>query len=286
MPRIAIITDSDSSLSNDIAAQNGIHQVPIGINFGEETYDAGVDIDDAQVFARIDGAGKLPTTSAPPAGKFVETFQAAFDDGAEAAICFCVSSEVSATYNSALTARDMLPDRDITVIDTRSLSLGQGFMALAAAEAVQRGESKEEAIAKALDIGNRTEYFAALSTLKYLAMSGRVGHLAAGMAGVLNIKPILTIRDGKLDMLERIRTKKKAWGRLIELSSQAAGERTIERMAVIHVRVPDDARLLEAQLRAGMQCPDDIMVCELGPGLSVHSGAGLVGVSFVLGDSS
>lgn len=282
MTHIAIISDSDSSLSRDIAARYSIQQVPIGINFGTETYADGVDINDAQLFERIDREKKLPTTSAPSSGQFKETFQAAIDSGAEAIVCICVSGAVSATYNAALGAKEMLPDGDIEVIDSRSLSMGQGFMVLAAAEAAQQGKAKDEVISAALSVGERTRYYGALSTLKYLAMSGRVGQLAAGMGNFLNIQPILTIRDGKLDMLEKIRTRKKALGRLIELSQEAVGDKTIERMALVHVNVLEETRAFEGQLREAIQCPQEIMICDLGAGLSVHSGAGLIAVAFVL----
>jgi DegV family protein with EDD domain len=283
MSSIAIITDTDSSLPADVAARYGIRQVPIAVLFGQETFKTGVDIDDAQVFARVDREGKLPTTSAPAPGDFVEAYQAAFDAGASAVICFCVSGEVSGTYNAALNARDMLPDRDITVVDSRSLSMGQGFVVLAAAEAAQEGVSKDEIVARALAVGERTYLYAALSTLKYLAMSGRVGHLAAGMATLLNVKPILTLRDGKLDLLERVRTRKKAWARTIDLTVEALAGRPVERMAIIHVSVPEEARQFEEQLRASVQCPEEVLMCGLTPGLSVHSGAGLVGVVVVAG---
>ena len=281
MPSIAIITDTDASLPADVAAQHRIHQVPIIVQFGDEALKAGVDIDDAQVFARIDREGKLPTTAAPAPGAFAEAYGAAFDEGAETVICFCVSGEISGTYNAAMVARDMFTERDITVVDSRMLSMSQGFMVLAAAEAVASGATRDEAIAQAMSVGDRAHLYAALATLKYLAMSGRVGQLAAGMARLLSVKPILTLREGKLDLLERVRTRKKAWPRVVALTKEALAGRPVERVAVLHVAAEEQARQFEGLLRAAIPCPDEVMVCELTPGLSVHSGAGLVGVCVV-----
>ncbi len=278
MEKIAIITDTDSSISIEVAKANNIHLVPIMIQFGDTSYRDVFDINNPDTFSRIDKEGKLPTTAAPSPGQFAEVYKTAFEAGADSILCFTVSGEISATYAAALNACELLPGKDIIVIDTQSLTMQQGFMALAASEAVSLGASKEEAIAAALDVRDRSQLFAALETLKYLAMSGRIGHLAAGMANILNVKPILTIRNGKLEMLEKIRTKSKSWIRTIELVNEAAKGRQIEKMCIVHVNVPEAASQFENILRTHLDCPQEITIAELGPGLSIHSGAGMVGV--------
>lgn len=282
MSHIAVITDSDASISPEKAAELDIRQVPITVHFGDEVLETWEDIDDRQLFKRIDKEGRLPTTAAPSPGKFSKAYQDAIDAGAKTLICFCVSGEVSATYDAARAAIDLVSQADITVIDSRSLSLGQGFMVLAAAEAAQAGASKEEIISLAKSVGERSYYFASLSTMKYLAMSGRVGNLAAGMAHLLNIKPVLTIRDGKLEMLERVRTRRKAWTRMIELAIDTRADRPVERLAIVHVDALNAAQQFEGLLRESMECPNEIMYAELTAGLSVHSGPGFIGLSFVL----
>jgi DegV family protein with EDD domain len=285
MTKYAVITDTDASISLAQAEKLSIRQVPIIVQFGEESFRAVYDIDDRQTFSRIDSAGKLPTTSAPSPGQFVQEFKSAFDQGAEGILCFTVSSEVSATYAAAVTASKDFPGKDITVVDTRSLSMGEGFQVLYAAEALQKGASRDEALAIAKSVEERTHFFAALSTLKYLAMSGRVGHLTAGIANLLNVKPILTIQNGKLELIERVRTKNKAWARLIELAGEKITGHSIERMAIAHVAAAESAAEFESSLRKSFVCPPEISRCELTPGLSVHSGAGLVGIGIVLGKS-
>jgi DegV family protein with EDD domain len=163
--------------------------------------------------------------------------------------------------------------------------MAQGFMALTAAEAIEAGASKDQAIEIAKAMGPRTHLYASLATLKYLAMSGRVGHLVAGMANILNVKPILTIQEGKLDLLERVRTQRKASERVIELAAQAVGDNPIERMSIIHICALEKARQFEAQLHTRIACCEEVLYTELSAGLSVHAGKGLVGVVFVVGEA-
>ena len=277
---IAIISDTDTSLPQSSLDEYGIKQVSITIHFGEEILKACSEITDRELVERVNREGIMPTTAAPSPGDFSEAYQEAFNKGADEVICLTVSGDVSATYQAAVAAKDMFPDKNITVVDTKSISLGQGFMVLKAAELARDGKGTAEILAAVEDVQNRTHLFAALDTLKFMAMSGRVGHLTSEMANVLNIKPILTIKDGKLDLLEKVRTQKKAWNRVIELSNESLAEGEIDSIFIFHVAAEEEARNFEKQLREAVPCPDQIPLTELTPGLSVHTGAGLVGVAF------
>lgn len=281
MPKIAVITDTDSSLPAALAQQHSIVLVPITVQFEGKVFTTGVDIDDVRLFKMIDQAKQLPTTAAPPPGAFVNAFQQAFDGGAESIVCICVSSKISATYSAALSACESFEGRKITVIDSLALTMCQGFMALAAAEAAQAGKSHAEVVAAAEAVGKNSQVYGMLSTLKYLAMSGRVGKLAAGMADTLDIKPILTAHDGKLEMLEKVRTRRKAMARLVELVSAAVAGKKVTRLAMIHVCDEAGAREMHKHLCAALNCPVEPLYVEFNPGLSVHAGSGLVGVVFV-----
>jgi len=131
-------------------------------------------------------------------------------------------------------------------------------------------------------VRENTILYGGLATLKYLSMSGRVSHVTAGMAGMLDIKPILSVQNGKLDMLEKVRTRKKSWARMIELVTADIGQRGIARACVLHVNAPDAAREFEGLLREALPCPADVPLVDVNPGLAVHTGAGLVGTCMVI----
>jgi DegV family protein with EDD domain len=281
MPQIAFITDTNSSLPDNIAEQYGIHRVPIHIQFGEETYVTGEDIDDAKLFAMIDDRKTLPTTAAPSPEAFKRAYEAAFENGAAQVICVTCSSKVSATCNAAQMAAEMFPERDITVVDSLQLSLAEGFQVLAAAEAAAAGADKDTILARLKTVQDHTFVFAALPTLKYLAMGGRMGKLAAGFADTLEIKPILTADEGKLDLLEKVRTWRKARARLVELGRESAGDAPIRRIGLIHVNNEDGVLKLHDMLSKDLPLDGlEPLVAEFTPGLSVHAGSGVIG--FVL----
>jgi DegV family protein with EDD domain len=277
--KIIIITDSDSSLSEEMLSNYNIRQVPINIHFGDDTYECNINFNDASLFERVDKEGKLPTTSAPSPGQFQKEFQKAFDDGCEEIICFCVSSEISATVKAAQQAKEMMESDAITIVDTQTVSLGQGFIVLEAAKLALEGKSKEEILTAANDVQENMHLFAALSTLKYLAMGGRISHLSASVAGIMEVKPILTTKDGKLEVLERIRTRKKSLARLLELVDESVGDAPIKRIGIIQCVCVEEAESLREKVREHWRIEGEIPIVEFTPGLSVHSGADLLGLA-------
>lgn len=282
MPEIALITDTNSSLPTPIAEKYGIIRVPINIQFGEEAYVTGEDIDDEKLFAMIDARKTLPTTAAPSPEAFKRAYEQAFAAGARQVICITCSSKVSATYNAALMAAELLPEGDITVFDSLQLSLAEGFQVLAAAEAAEGGADRDAILARVKAVQANTFVFAALPTLKYLAMGGRMGKLAAGFADTLEIKPILTADEGKLDLLEKVRTWRKARTRLVELAQESAGDAAIERIGLFHVNNEKGARGLFDLLGETLPLEGvDPLVVAFTPGLSVHAGSGVIGFALV-----
>jgi DegV family protein with EDD domain len=172
----------------------------------------------------------------------------------------------------------MFPDRDITVIDSLNLSMAQGFMALTAARAAQAGATPAEISVAVEDSARRLHVYALLPTLKYVAMSGRVGKFVAGVASTLDIMPILTVREGKLELLERKRTHRKALDRLLELVQAAVEGKKIEAAALIHVNNFAGARELEKEFRGCTGYTGELVFADFTPGLSVHAGPGVVGL--------
>jgi len=285
MRKTAIVTDTDAGLPDDIAARYEIQQVPILIHFGEETFTCGENINDVSLFERIDREGSLPTTSAPSPEGFARAYQKAFDDGADTIICVTVSGKISRTHESALSAVEQFPGKQITVIDSQMLSIAQGMMVLAGAKAVEAGATHVEAVEIIRSTGKRMHLYGSLTTLKYLAMGGRINKTSAIMGDLFVIRPLLTARDGKLELLEKVRTSKAALMRLVELVMSELENKTLEQMAFVHVVNYEGAENLRQHLEKLIKLPDDILITEFTPGLSVHAGKGLVGVAFTTSET-
>jgi DegV family protein with EDD domain len=170
------------------------------------------------------------------------------------------------------------------VVDSTCLSLQQGFMALSAAEALEAGYTHQQAVDAALQLLPRSHLYGSLTTLKYLAMGGRIGQFPAKMANLLDIRPIMTMIDGKLGLLEKVRTHRAAMNRLIELFEKSTSGKPIVKAGIVHVNNLTDAALLESRLRESLPMPDEILVAEFTPGLSVHGGTGLIAALLVTED--
>jgi len=281
MNKIRLITDTNASLPADLVEKYDIIEVPIRIQFGEETYLTGVEIDDKKLFEMIDERKVLPTTAAPSPGDFSKAFKRVFDEGAEDAICICCSSEVSATYNAALMALEEFSGKEVHVIDSRQLTLAEGYQVLAAAEAVEEGATVESILDRIKDLQSRLHVYGALPTLKYLAMGGRMGRLAAGFGETLEIKPILNSSGGKLELLEKVRTWRKAKARLVELAVQSTTGRPVELVGMLHVNNEEGALELFDSLKTALGFDLEPLITEFTPGLSVHTGSGVIGYVIV-----
>lgn len=281
MPKTIVVTDTNSSLSKSVCESLGIIQVPIHIMFGDQTYLTGKEIGDEKLFKMIDELQALPTTAAPSPNAFQKAFQQAFDQGADQVVCICCSSKVSATYDAAKMAAQEFPGKAIGVIDSLQLTLAEGFQVLKAAEMAQAGAELDEIVKTIEALKPRLHVYGALPTLKYLAMGGRMGKMAAGLADTLNIKPILTAKEGKLELLEKVRTWRKARARLVELAVETAKGTAVEQIGMFHVNNVDGTLELYKDLTKALTVPEEYLLEEFTPGLSVHAGSGVIGYVLV-----
>jgi DegV family protein with EDD domain len=178
-------------------------------------------------------------------------------------------------------ALEEFPEKEVHVIDSRQLSLAEGFQVLATAEAIEDGATIESILELIKDLQSRLHVYGALPTLKYLAMGGRMGRLAAGFGETLEIKPILNSSGGKLELLEKVRTWRKAKARLVELAVQSTAGRPIERVGMLHVNNEEGALALFDSLKTALGFELEPLITEFTPGLSVHTGSGVIGYVIV-----
>ena len=278
MSRVAIFTDSASDLDPADATRDGIGIVPLLVNFGQESFRAGVELSTAAFWDRMLAPdAPFPTTAASSPGEFKAAYEAAFAAGVGSIVSIHVAGTLSGTIKSAQIARDMLPDREIHVVDSLGASMAEGILATMAVELAAEGRSAAEIVevleARAPDM--RT--YLALETLEYLKKGGRIGGAQAAIGTLLSVKPIIRVKHGVVDTVDKVRTRAKARERLIELIC----ERPIERLAVLHTMNPDVDAFRDALLEqaSGVLEAADVTINLVGPSVGPHVGPGCVGAA-------
>jgi DegV family protein with EDD domain len=276
--RVAVVTDSASDMPPDRATALGVAVVPLAVNFGSESYKAGVDMSADEFWTRMTAPdAPFPTTAASAPGDFKAAYDGAFEGGAEAIVSIHVAGSLSGTLKSAEVARAMLADREIHVVDSWSASMGVGILAEMAVEMARLGVSAAEIARVVSARAEDVRLWFALDTLEYLRKGGRISGAQAMIGGLLSVKPIIDVAAGKVNVVERIRTRSKARERLTELMTA----RPIERLVILHAADPDAAAFRD-QLLARATGPFDrtaVPIVTVGPSIGPHIGPGGVGAA-------
>ena len=277
---VRVVTDSASDLTDEEASALGITIVPLSIRFGEEEFVDRIELGEDEFYARMAASADVPGTAAPAPGAFTVAFDNCFEDGANTVVCINLSSGVSATLEAAEIGARELSDRDIRIIDSRSVTSGLGTMVLTAGRTANNGASAEEVVSVVESLKQRTYVYAALDTLENLKKGGRIGSAQALLGNMLSIKPIIDFSSGVVEEAAKLRTRKKS---LVWLRDKLAehGDR-VENLSVMHAQAEDIEDFLK--LLATVVDPSTIRVGSLGPVVASHAGPGVVGMSFTLGD--
>jgi DegV family protein with EDD domain len=273
-----IVADTTCGLSPEMARGLDIPLIPQIINFGEESFREGIDIDSAGFLAKLKASRSLPKTAAPYPGDFIAEFARLTANG-DSVVCIHPSADVSGTVRSALTAKEACPDADIRVIDARTIAGPLASIVLEADRAAKAGASADEVVALVQGLMMRARIYFLVDTLEYLRRGGRIGGASALLGNVLQIKPILTFNAGKVDQFAKERTKKRALARLLELVQNEADRHGQARVTVMHSAALAEAERLAGQLRNALGEPD-ILIMDLVPAIVTHAGPGALAVGF------
>ena len=251
--------------------------MPLNVHFGTDTFRDGIDLSADEFYERLVASPRPPTTSQPSVGAFLEVYQKALE-GADGVVSVHISAKVSGTWNSAVQAREQLSDSSkVTVVDTGQASMGLGWVAVAAARAAQAGASMDEVASLARSAAEQVRVLFLVDTLEYLQKGGRIGKAQAMFGSVLAIKPLLTIQEGEVHPLERVRTRGKGVARLVQLVQEAA---PLQSMAVLYTTTEDEARALAERLSPCVPS-GQVIVGRLGTVVGTYAGPGLLGVGWV-----
>lgn len=280
MSKIAIVTDSTSFIPPDLIKKHNITMIPQVLIWGEQTYQDGVDIQPSEFYTKLKSAKSMPSTSQVSPATMQGTFQPLVDQGFEVVGLF-VSSRLSGTMQSAIQAKELMgaAGAKVSIVDSYATSMSLGLIVLAAARAAEGGASLIDTIAVADKAKNNSGLFFAVDTLEFLHRGGRIGGAQRFIGSALNLKPILALKEGKVEGVERIRSKSKAHDRVLELiAEQVAGKSNI-RLATLHANAGEDAKALLD--RAAQQLnPVETIFAEVSPVVGTHTGPGTVGLAY------
>jgi len=276
LSRVAILTDSASDMDPAEAAASGIGIVPLLVTFGSDTFKAGVDLSTADFWARMTAPdAPFPTTAASSPAEFKAAYEAAFEGGAEAVVSVHVAGTLSGTIKSAQVARDMLPDREIHLVDSQGASMAEGILCRMGLEMAADGRTAEDIAETLSERAADITIYLTLDTLDYLKKGGRISGAQAAIGTLLSVKPIIEVKDGVVETADRVRTRGKARDRMVELAMQ----RPIERMSILHTMSPDVEAFREAMLaRVPDLDPDAVSIEIVGASVGPHLGPGCIGI--------
>jgi DegV family protein with EDD domain len=273
---VAIVVDSTADLPPEQARALDIAVVPLIVRFGERTFRDGVDLTPSAFLAELTASTASPSTSQPAVADFQTAFQTALDAGKDV-VCLTIASQLSGTHNAARLAAEAVDPQGarVRVVDSGTVSGQLGLVAIEAALAALAGASPDEIVATVRSALTRSQIYVVLETLEYLQKGGRIGRAQALLGAVLSVKPIVTVQEGTVVPLERVRTWRKALDRIAELGREKA---PLAALAIYHAGNPDDAKVLTDRL-ADLVPPDRLLLGEIGPVVATYGGPGLVGIA-------
>lgn len=282
MSKVAIVTDSSAYLPDELIEQYKISIAPLVVIWGQEELLDGVDITPDEFYKRLETSKEMPTTSQATPRSFVEAYTPLYEQGYEI-LSIQISEKLSGTIPSAIQAKGMLPDNaTIEIIDSYSISMALGYQVLMAARAAADGASLADCKEITLQARDNSGIVFAVDTLEFLHRGGRIGGASRFLGTALKFKPILEVRDGKVDAVERVRTRKKSIARLVDLVEERIGGREPVRLGTLQANAEQDANeLLEiATERFG---PIEEIHSSISPAIGTHTGPGTVGLAYLAG---
>lgn len=273
-----IVTDSLASLPIDLVKRYDIQVAPQVLIWGDEVFLDGVDITPSQFYARLKTDEVMPTTSQATLASFKEIFENLTPHG-KPILTIVGSSVLTATINSAEQAKALFPHARIEIVDSMGVAMSLGFQVLAAARAREQGKSFEEALAQAQKAKDQTGVLFVVETLEYLHRGGRIGGASRLLGTALNLKPLLDIREGRVEAVERVRTKAKAQARLIEVIAERLANKKEVRLASLHAAAADEAKSLLKEAEKILN-PIETLESEVTPVIGTHAGPGTIGLAY------